>query len=168
MRTLVCIGILLAIAAAFFAVHEMVSGPITSMFQLAVGAMLIALILSAPILRSIEKRDCGVIRATALSFVSVFVFFAIWIVLWFVSEQLLIDHYLRVRGGGDTGYNYFYPNASGVCYAEGLSRPDKIPGRVLRVGGFGALLLYVPFGAILTAFKTQPLTRLDEKAAPRD
>jgi hypothetical protein len=87
--------------------------------------------------------------------VSVFLFFATWIVLWFVSEQLLIDHYLRVRGSGDTGYNYFYPGASGMGYAEGLARPDKILSRVLWFGGIGALLLSVPFGALLTGFKRQ-------------
>ena len=153
MRTLVCIGILLTIAAGFFAIHEIVSGIITSMFQLAVGSMLIAVSLSAFALRWTEKRDFGLFRSAVSSGISVFLFFATWIVLWFVSEQLLIDHYLRVRGGGDTGYNYFYPEASGMGYAEGLSRPFKILSRILWVGGIGSLLLSVPFGAILTAFK---------------
>jgi hypothetical protein len=155
MRTLICIGILLAVAAAFFAVHDMLSATITSMFRLGIGSMLIALILVAIILRWVEKRDFGLFRATAFSAVSVFLFLGTWISLWFVSEQLLIDHYLRVRGGGDTGYNYFYPGDSGMGYAEGLSQPDKILNRVVRVGSFGALLLSVPFGAILTAFKRQ-------------
>ena len=155
MRTLVCIGILLAIAAAFFAVHDMVSRTIPSMLRLAVGSMLIGISLTAIIMRWTEKRDLGLFRATALSGFSIFLFFATWIVLWFVSEQLLIDHYLRVRGGGDTGYNYFYPGASGMGYAEGLSQPAKILSRVLQIGGFSALLLSLPFGAILTAFKRQ-------------
>ncbi|MBB5353939.1 hypothetical protein HNR46_004209 [Haloferula luteola] len=155
MRTLICIGILLAVAAAFFAVHDMLSATITSMFRLGVGSMLIALSLAAIILRWVESRDFGLFRSTASSAAVVFLFFGTWISLWFVSEQLLIDHYLRVRGGGDTGYNYFYPGASGMGYAEGLSQPDKILGRVLRVGGVGALLLSIPFGAILTAYKRQ-------------
>jgi hypothetical protein len=155
MRTLVCIGILIAIAAAFFAVHDMLSRTIPSMLRLAVGSMVIALSLAAIILRLVERRDFGPFRSTAFSAVAVFLFFGTWIALWFVSEQILIDHYLRVRGGGDTGYNHFYPGASGMGYAEGLSQPDKIVSRVLRVGGFGALLLSVPFGAILTAFKRQ-------------
>jgi hypothetical protein len=155
MRTLVCIGILLAIATAFFGVHDMLSRTIPSMLQLAVGSSLIALILTAVILRWVENRDFGLLRATAFSAASVFLFFSTWIVLWFVSEQLLIDHHLRVRGGGDTGYNYFYPGASGMGYAEGLSQPNKVFGRVLKVGGVGALLLSVPFGAILTAFRRQ-------------
>lgn len=155
MRTLICIGILLAIAAGFLVVHEMVSGAITSMLQLAVGSMLFAVSLSALMLRRAEKRDLGLLRSAAVSGVSVFLFFATWIVLWFVSEQLLIDHYLRVRGGGDTGYNYFYPEASGMGYAEGLSQPGRIVSRVVSIGGIGALLLGVPFGAILTAFKNE-------------
>ncbi len=40
-------------------------------------------------------------------------------------------------------------------YAEGLSEPRKILSRVLEVGGVGALLLSIPFGVILTAFKRQ-------------
>lgn len=155
MRTLICIGILLAVAAAFFAVHDMLSATITSMFRLGVGSMLIALCLPAIILRWVEKQGFGLFRTTAFSASAVFLFFGTWIALWFVSEQLLIDHYLRVRGGGDTGYNYFYPGASGMGYAEGLSQPVRILSRVLRVGGVGALLLSVPFGAILTAFKRQ-------------
>jgi len=155
MRTLICIAILLAVAAAFFAVHDMLSATITSMFRLGVGSMLIALSRAAIILRWVEKRDFGLFRTTAFSAAAVFLFLGTWIALWFVSEQLLIDHYLRIRGGGDTGYNYFYPGASGMGYAEGLSQPDKILSRVLRVGGVGALLLSVPFGAILTAFIRQ-------------
>jgi hypothetical protein len=57
MRTLVCIGILLTIAAAFFAIHEFVSGIITSMFQLAVGSMLIAVSLTAFTLRWTERSE---------------------------------------------------------------------------------------------------------------
>lgn len=155
MRSLVCAGILLAIGSAFLTLHELVSSPITSMFRLAVGAMLIAVLLAFLILRWVETRRFGLIGATGFAGLSVFVFFATWIVLWFVSEQCLIDHYLRIRGGGDTGYNYFYLGASGMGYAEGLSKPDKIFTRVIQVGGIGALLLCVPFGAILTAFKGQ-------------
>ena len=155
MRTLVCIGILLAVAAAFFAVHDMLSRTIPSMLRLAVGSMLIALGLTGVILRWVEKREFGLFQTAAFSAASTFLFFATWIALWFVSEQLLIDHYLHVRGGGDTGYNYFYPGASGMGYAVGLSQPDRILSLVLRVGSVGALLLSVPFAAILTAFKGQ-------------
>ena len=150
---MICIAALLAIAAVFFAIHDMLSRTIPSMFKLAVGSMLIAAIPAAMTLRWTEKREFGVIRASALCGLSVFMFFSTWIVLWFVSEQLLINHNLRVLGDGDNGYNYFYPGASGMGYAEGLARPDKIISRVIWVGSIGTLLLSVPFGAILTAFK---------------
>ena len=128
------------------------------MLQLAVASMVIATIVASFILRWVEKRGFGFFGATASAGVSVFLFFAAWIVLWFVAEQLRIDHYLGVRGAGDTGYNYFYPGASGMGYAEGLSKPGKILSRVLWIGGIGALVLSVPFGAILTASK-QPRER---------
>lgn len=163
MRSLVCIGILLVIGAVFFAVHDMLSKTIPSMFQLAVGSMLIAAILAVIILRWTERRQFGFAGASALAGITVFLFFATWIVLWFISEQILIDHYVRVRGGGDTGYNHFYPAASGMGFAEGFSRPGNILSRVLRVGGIGALLLSTPFGAILTAFKRQ-----SEQGAPQN
>jgi len=153
MRSAFCVGTVLLIGAAFFVVHDMLSSTIPPMLQLGISSMLISAIVAYFIFRFAQKRQLNIIFSSCLAGVAVFSFFSIWIVLWFVSEQLLIDHYLRVRGGGDTGYNYFYPGASGMGYAEGLSEPSAILKRVVSVGTPAAIFLAAPFGAILTSFK---------------
>ena len=155
MRSLICTGFLLAIAAIFFGFHEMLSTTIPSMFRMAVASAIVAGLIAFLIFTWTEKRKFGFVASAALSGISVFLFFGVWIALWFISEQVLIDHYLRVRGGGDTGYSYFYPGASGMGYADGLSKPGRILSKILWTGGIGAFALSIPFGLILTHFKNQ-------------
>lgn len=153
MRSLICTGCLLSVAAMFFGVHDMLSRTIPSMLRLAIASAILASLIAFLIMRWTEKSRFGFQKTAALAGVSVFVFFGVWIALWFTSEQVLIDYYLRTRGGGDTGYNYFYPGASGMGYAEGLSNPWRIVRRIFWIGGIGSFVFSVPFGTILTRYK---------------
>jgi hypothetical protein len=155
MRSLICTGCLIAVAALFFGVHDMLNRTIPSMLRLAVASAVVATLIAFLIMRWTEKSRHGFQKSVALAGASVFIFFGVWIALWFTSEQVLIDYYLRTRGGGDTGYNYFYPGASGMGYAEGLSNPWSVVRRILWIGGIGSFVLSVPFGTILTRYKTE-------------
>jgi hypothetical protein len=139
----------------FFGVHDMLSRTIPSMLRLAVASAVVATLIAFLIMRWTEKRRFGFQKTAALAGVSVFIFFGVWIALWFTSEQVLIDCYLRTDGGGDMGSNYFYPGASGMGYAEGLSKPWSVVRKILWIGGIGSFVLSVPFGAILTRCKTE-------------
>ena len=155
MRSLYCLGILLIPSAIIINTHEMLSDSIRPMFNLILASLGGALFLAWLILRQAERRRNSKVLQYLLVFMGIFVFFSSWNVLWKASEELLSSYYER-RGETDVadGFNYFYPGASGMGYANGFTSFPIDVREVLIFGGFPALFLVMPLGLILT-FRNQ-------------
>lgn len=155
MKPAICTAILLLLGSGVLVLHEMLMQTWQPMFVLILLSFSVALVVAFIGFRRSEAQARTVRQAIILSCFTVFAFSTVWGLVWAVSEEGLVHYYLATYGQDDTGGRYFYPGASGMGYAKGLSRPVDLMFWTLLRGVILAAIIGIPLGFIVAPKKNR-------------